>query len=233
MAQPDFSLGNASSFIPEVMPMILSRDAIMIESFNEGVDISIGRSGHEKRNSGWSTPLAEFDLGPGVRTLRTLQLLRTFWRRMYGPTNAFLFHHFLYHTTALPATLKDRRPAAVTMLDQQFGVGDSLETDFQINIPHGGAPEDVKKFVDPPLIAVGGVLQDAGSSPPDYTLDTDPATSTGIVSFTNPPGSGQPLTWGGRYYIVCRFREKQLDVTFQNYDRGVASVPVKQVRDFV
>ena len=235
MAQPDFSLGSSSTFVPEVLPAILSRDAILIESF-DATDISIGRSGHEKRIGGWSSPLAEIDIGPGVRTLYTLRLMRTFWRRVFGPRDAFLFHHFLYHTTAVVANLKDRRPGAVTMLDQQFGIGDGVETDFQLVDDHDGAPEDVAKLktdVFTPLIAIDGVLQNPAVSPPDYTLDTDPATGTGIVSFTTPPAGGEVLTWGGQYFIAVRFKEKMLDISFQNYDRGIATVVMKQVRDFV
>ena len=235
MAQPDFSFGSGSAFSAVTLPAILSRNATMVEEF-EASDLSHGKAGFEKRVAGQSTPLAEIDLGPGIRTLLTLRLLRSFYRQQYGPINAFLFHHFLIHTTAVPANLKDRRPGAVTMLDQQFGVGDGLTTACQLSVSHNGVPEDVyKPKVDivSPLIAVAGVLQDPAPSPPDYTLDLDPATSRGVVTFTTPPAGGALLTWGGHYSIITRFRDKRLDINFENYDRGIASVILKQVRDVV
>ena len=235
MAQPDFSLGSAPVFVPEVLPMILSRDAEMFEAFDQ-TDISIGRANREKRIIGQSTPLVEVDIGPGVRTLRTVRLVRTFWRKVYGPGNAFLFHHFLYHTTAKVAALKDRRPGPVTMLDEPFGIGDAVKTDFQLVIDHDGAPEDVQKpkvDVTAPVIAADGIFQDPAASPPDYTLDLNLTTGLGLVQFTVAPAVGVVLTWGGQFYIVTRFRDKRLDITFQNYDRGVVPIVLKQVRDFV
>lgn len=232
MPVPDFTLGQGSEFIPAVLPAQLSRDAIVVDDWTGGVDIGQDAAGREIRLARWNAPLVEVDIGPGVRTLKTLHDLRTFHRRMLGPTNTFLFSHFLWHTTARPTGLKDRRAGPAAFTDMQFGTGDGVETVFQIAVAFGDQSEAVHKFLDTPQIGIAGVLQDTGSSPAPYALDTALATSTGEITFAAPPAPGAALTWGGRYYIGMRFRDMRLPINHQNYDRGIAQVILRQTRDF-
>lgn len=229
MAAPDFTYGQAAAFQAIELPAILSRDSTI--EFDAPTDIGRGRSRRETRSGLHSTPAVTVNIGPGVRTLYTIRLLEAHFRQVGGPRDAFLFHHFLFHTTGQPSALKTRRPEAPTMLDAQFGEGDGVETEFQICRFYGAGAMDVTAFKSAPLIAIDGVFQDSAVSPAPYTLDTDPATSTGVVTFASPPAGGAVLTWGGTHYIKVRFRDPTLKFDMQNYDRGVPEIILQEVFD--
>lgn len=225
MAEPDFSLGSSPTFIAEELPAVLSRDSVRISSFS--TRISIGNGAQETRSGLWAAPLARIDLGPAVRNLYTLRLLDSFHRRVYGPRDAFLFHNRLWDTTGQVPGLKTLAPAPITMLDEIIGTGDDVETDFQLVRNYGSAQQNIFKIKGTPLIAIDGVFQDPALSPPPYTI-----SSTGLVQFATPPGSGLSITAGFDHYIVVRFEDDDLDMNLQNYRRGVATVRLREVRDF-
>lgn len=231
MAEPDFSQGQGASHVAEVLPAEISRDASL--ALITSTNISVHGNGQESRKGLWAVPRQEWDIGPGVRTIKTMRLVEAFHAVLGGPRDSFLFHNFLYHTTGQAAALKDRRPAAITKDDQIIGTGDAVEVAFQMVItfstPLGATVQkNITRIKGTPLIALDGVFQDPAASPPPYTLNA----ATGIVTFASPPGDGVVISAGFEYYIRVRFLSDRLDVNIQNYDRGVPSIKLIEVKDF-
>lgn len=90
-----------------------------------------------------------------------------------------------------------------TATGQNFGLGDSVTTQFQLVRTLGGFTEPVYAVHSVPLIYVDGVLQVLGT---DYTINAYAG-----VTFVVPPATGAVLTWNGTFYWRCRFMEDQLE----------------------
>lgn len=81
-----------------------------------------------------------------------------------------------------------------SVIDQNFGVGDGVTTQFQLVRSISGFTEPVQN------VNVLTNVQDNGTPTTAYTI-----SSTGLVTFTSAPAAGHYLTWTGSYYNRCRF----------------------------
>ena len=118
-----------------------------------------------------------------------LQTLMGFFNQRQGA-----FDNFLY-----------TNPVDNAVSGQVFGTGDGTTTAFQLERSFGGYVEPVMNVNGTPQIYIGGVLQTSG-----YTI-----SSTGLVTFTAAPASGQSITWTGSFYYRCRFTNDKAD--FNNF----------------
>jgi uncharacterized protein (TIGR02217 family) len=154
-------------------------------------DVKSTRSGREFRGAWMTSPLYQYTLVyEFLRDKPTAQELRTllgFFNQAQGAFGTFL--------------LPDPDDQSVTA--QAFGSGDGASTAFQLVRTLGGAVEPVYDLNGAPQIYHAGLLMAAGT---DYTIN-----ATGGVTFTNPPGAGEALTWTGSYYWRCRFLNDTLD----------------------
>lgn len=78
---------------------------------------------------------------------------------------------------------------------QSFGTGNGLTVAFQLTRTLGGYAEPVFDLDGAPAIYKAGVLQSSG-----YTVST-----TGLVTFSSAPTSGQALTWSGAFFRRVRY----------------------------
>jgi uncharacterized protein (TIGR02217 family) len=83
---------------------------------------------------------------------------------------------------------------------EPIGFGDGAATGFDLQRAFGPFQERVSNFANASIYSNGVVV---GSG---YSINT----ANGRVTFNTPPASGANLTWSGRYYFRCRFKE---DVT--------------------
>lgn len=97
-------------------------------------------------------------------------------------------------------------PGDTSVTDQQFGIGDGTTTAFQLVRTLGAAghtfTEPVNNLNGAATIKKAGVTQGSG-----YSIN-----STGLVTFTTAPTSGQSLTWSGAYYWRVRFTKDEADL---------------------
>jgi hypothetical protein len=99
-------------------------------------------------------------------------------------------------------------PDRNSVTDWQFGICDSVLTQFQLTRP---TTDGSISFVEP-VQNVNALtnIKRAGvtlTNPGDYTV-----SATGLVSFTSPGTNGQALTWTGTYYNRCRFEMDMAEV---------------------
>ena len=86
-------------------------------------------------------------------------------------------------------------PSDYAVIGQQIGIGDSSTVAFQLIRTLGGFVEPMKNINGTPVIKENGVTRTTGWS----------INSTGLITFTTPPTSGNILTADFSYYFRCRF----------------------------
>lgn len=123
-----------------------------------------------------------------------LKTLMAFFNARYGRFDSFLYTD----------------PNDYTVTDQPLGVGDGVETEFQLVRTMTGTGVS---FVEPVLapnvvtnIKVNGVVK---TPVVDYTVDSD----TGLLTFAVAPGNGLSITGTFTYYWRCRFLDDEMDFT--------------------
>lgn len=195
--------------------------------------VSMVKSGREQRNSLWTYPKARFDVSNGLRlpdilaiiptNAYRLQLLRDWIVAMQGQLVGFRFKDhtdYLDEGRGFFAKPNVVPPAIVN--------GDGTTTVFQMVKSYTIGMQVVLRLIAKPIVSpaiqiyVNSVLQGSG-----YVLDT----TTGLITFTTAPASGQTLTWTGQFDTPVRFGVDMLEYALEDaglYD--VHSIPLVEIR---
>ena len=96
-----------------------------------------------------------------------------------------------------------RDPSDYETARQVFGAGDGKTKDFQLCHEIGGVIAPIYDTYDE-CIYVGDTQKSDG-----YRIHE------GMIAFEEPPAIGQRLSWSGRFYYRCRFKESSME--FQNF----------------
>ena len=183
-------------------------------------DITTFASGHEHRNSRWARSRRRYNAGYGVKSLADMAQVLAFFEERRGRFHSFLWRDGMDFVSN-PA---GGDPAAI---DQQIGVGDGIESDFQLVKRYGVSFDPYDRVISKPeagsvATALDGVVQDPG----DFNVDP----LTGVVSFTVPPGAGVIVTAGFRFDVPVRFESDRLDVELTGFDAAdVPNIPIIEV----
>lgn len=177
-------------------------------------------SGHEKRLARWSYPLHEFDVVYGVKTQADLYDLLEFFHAASGRLDGFRFKDYADFKSA------DDMKSAVADTDQTLGTGDASEDAFQLIKTYTvGANTKVRAITKPVpgtvVVSLDDVAQGSG-----WSIDT----TTGLLTFTSPPGGGVVVKSGFEFDIPVRFDTDFLDVSWEDLALQSASVIVTELR---
>jgi len=149
-------------------------------------NIQTSSSGKELRASYFSYPKWQFSLS--YEFLREngeaeLQALIGLFNQCRGSFDTFLYSD----------------PDDNSVVDQIFGIGDGVNTQFGLVRSYAG-------FVEP-IMAVNGTptIKKAGVVTSGYTITNN------VVTFATPPANGQQLTWTGSFYFKCRFLQDSME----------------------
>lgn len=119
----------------------------------------------------------------------------------------------------------------ITPYDQVFGVGDGVESEFQLikryelyGISSLTLEYIIKKPV--PNTVIVAINNNIKTINVDYVVDT----TTGIVTFTTIPSVGDVLTWGGEFDLPCRFDVDELQISLDFFEHGSTNIPLIEVR---
>ena len=179
-------------------------------------------SGYEQRNQRWQSSRRRYDAGYGVKSLDGLHRVIAFFEARRGPLHAFRFRDPADHKSCLPSMA----PAAS---DQQIGVGDGVQTEFQLIKTYGDEGQAYCRQITHPVdrtdkVAIDGEDQTAGV---DYVLDL----GSGRITFDAPPPEGTPVTAGFEFDVPVRFDTDQLVVNLAAFSAGeLPSIPLVEVR---
>lgn len=198
------------SFHEVQFPTDISYKSIAGPEFN--TEVVILGSAFEKRNINWTYPRERWQVAYGVKTKALLDTLRTFFYARQGRAYGFRFkNHDDYQGT-----------------DEELGTGDGSDTTFQLVKIYSSGGNDFTRKITKPVSGTVTVYIDSveQSDPGDYSVDL----TTGIVTFTSAPGSGETITATFEFDIPVRFDTDYLPAEFSTYEARAADVPILEIR---
>ncbi len=174
-------------------------------------EVVITESGAEYRNIQWAHARAKYNVAYGVRDEDQLASLIAFFRAMRGRAHGFRYKDW----TDFEGD------------DEPIGVGDASEDEFQLLKEYAAGSAAYYRTITKPVtgttvIYFDGVLQGSGWSV---------STTTGIVTFTAPPGVGVVITADFEFDVPVRFDIDRLSVTLDDYGlQSAMDVPLVEIR---
>jgi uncharacterized protein (TIGR02217 family) len=183
-------------------------------------EVIIIDSGFERRNQNWSQARRSYDARAGVRSAADAAALLNFFHARAGRARGFRLKDWSDFSSAADGT------SASLWSDQTIGSGNGTSSVFQLvkNYASGGVTH-VRTVAKPVagslMVGVNNVQLSTG-----FSVDT----TTGLVTFATPPGSGQNVTAGFQFDVPVRFDADQLALTTENYATYKADIPIVEVR---
>ena len=177
-------------------------------------------SGDEERNASWANSRRRYDVSYGIRRADDLHAVVEFFEARNGRLHGFRFKDWGDHKSCLPS-------AAPDALDQVIGSGDGAQDEFQLRKAYASGGASWARIITKPvtgtvLIALDGAVQASG-----WSIDD----TTGVVTFSSPPGAGVAVTAGFEFDVPVRFDSDVLDVVLDIERLGsIASIPLLEIR---
>jgi uncharacterized protein (TIGR02217 family) len=176
-------------------------------------------AGYEQRDIMWSYVRSEFDAAYGIRSIDDLYDVIAFFHVAKGRGHGFRFKdHSDYKSCEIEGT--------ISATDQTIGTGDAAETEFQLIKTYTKGALSTIRYISKPVsgtvvVALNGTPQGSG-----WSVDT----TTGIITFSSPPGGSVAVTAGYEFDVPVRFNIDKLSVVYSNYESGETSIPLVELK---
>jgi uncharacterized protein (TIGR02217 family) len=177
-------------------------------------------SGDEERNAAWANSRRRYDVSYGIRRADDLAAVLAFFEARNGRLHGFRFKDWSDYRSGQPSNVP-------SPLDQPIGTGDGTTTAFQLVKRYTSGAQGWTRTITKPVagsvrVALGGAEQSTG-----WSVDT----TTGVVTFAAPPGTGVAVTAGFEFDVPVRFDSDTLDVTLDIERLGsITSIPLVELR---
>jgi len=191
-------------------------------------------SGQENAVQRWSQIRRHMDVAHHIQSHDDVRELIEFYHRVGGPANGFRVKDWSDYATNDKGRLwGDDSPSAVAYTDVVIGIGNGINTQFQLKKIYGStAPQYNRKITKPVagtvLSGLAAVQKIEGTH---WTVDT----TTGIITYTTPPGDGVEVTAGCEFDVPMRFGvtlDEMLPATMDDHgSSSVRSVPMVELLD--
>lgn len=185
-------------------------------------DVVSMRSGFEERNTIWADSRRRYDASMGIRNLERLYSVIEFFEARRGRLHGFRWKDW--------ADFKSKGPtSAVNFNDQTIGVGNGVQTQFQLTKTYTAGPNpwtrDIRKPVTGTVrVGLNGVEQTITTH---FTVDT----TTGIVTFNSAPGNGVTVTAGFEFDVPVRFDADSLNISVEIFEAGtLPQIDIVEIR---
>ena len=205
------------AFINERFPEDISYGSTGGPTWN--TDVLILKSGFESRNANWGQMRYKFNAAMGVRSNSQLEDLIAWFNAAQGRTHGFRFKDWTDYSSAAFGN-------AITDTDQNIGIGDGVETEFQLIKTYTQGSQSRVRPITMPVANTTIVALDNVSQPNGWTVDV----TTGIITFNSPPGNNVVVSAGFEFDIPVRFDTDQLSISIDHYLTGTLSVPIIEIR---
>lgn len=178
-------------------------------------------SGKEQRNARWSSSRRKYNAGYGVKTLDDLSEILSFFEERRGKLFGFRYRDPLDYKSSKPKN-------DVTHNDQQIGMGDGVNTQFQLIKTYGTGEASWQRHINKPvagstLLSIDNVVKNQGS---DFTIDD----VTGLIEFNLAPSSGAIIKAGFEFDVPVRFDTDEVLVNLTTFLAGdIASIPLVEL----
>lgn len=171
-------------------------------------------SGNEQRNQDWSEHRCEFDISYGISDIDDLQEVKAFFFARRGRARGFRFKDW----------------SDYELVDEPIGVGDAVETEFQIiktyesSGPHPYGRRITRPISNTIVVRINGVVKTLTTH---YTIGAG-----GIITFTSPPASLAIVSVDCEFDVPCRFDTDKFDISMDAFEAGtVPSLVIIEVRE--
>jgi uncharacterized protein (TIGR02217 family) len=184
-------------------------------------DVVTLSSGFEERNTPWAHSRRRYDAGISMRSLDHLQELIAFFEARRGRLFSFRWKDWSDFKSGMPS--RD-----VEMLDQIIGLGDGINTQYQLCKTYRSGDQEYCREVKKPVggtivLAVDGVEHFEDQH---FTLDIQ----SGVVSFNDPPAETAVVSAGFEFDVPVRFDSDVLEVSAAGFEAGeIPSVPIVEI----
>ncbi len=175
-------------------------------------------SGFEQRNRNWEMPRYRFEVGMGIKTLDDYYELLDFFYAVGGMAYGFRFKNWMDYKSCQPNK-------AITPLDQLIGIGDGATKQFQLKKTYIKGFLNTERIIVKPVVPTVKVAL-GYQAVSDWQVDS----STGLVTFDNPPPKQTTITAGFEYDTPCRFDSDELPITIEQINLGQVSMILKEIR---
>jgi uncharacterized protein (TIGR02217 family) len=178
-------------------------------------EIAVMDSGHEDRNAWWPEPRHSFDVGYGPLEHWRIYALRKFFNACRGRRKPFRFLDFEdYKSCAI-----ELEPAFDDVL---LGVATAGQTVFQLRKDY--IQNDYTTPFD--IIKPNGETVMIGEDGIEVTDGWTINEISGLITRATPLTGGEEITWGGEFYLKCRFDVDKFPGTAEAYKVGSVKVPI-------
>jgi uncharacterized protein (TIGR02217 family) len=185
-------------------------------------DIVTLANGHEERSTPWAHARRKYDAGFGLRSLDDLEVLLAFFEARRGQLHAFRWKDWTdYKSCALAAE--------ISPLDQHLGMGDGVQTQFQLIKRYASGTQEYLRPIKKPVENM--VLVAVGGDPKVLDLEYNVDHATGIVTFALAPDIGAEVTAGFEFDVPARFDTDTVQTSVAAFQAGeIPNVPIIEVR---
>lgn len=183
-------------------------------------DVVTLRSGSEERNAIWANSRRRYNALYNVRKWSEIETVLAFWEERRGRLYGFRWKDWVDFRSA-------PHGVTITASDQQIGVGDGAETDFQLAKTYGSSFSPWTRDIPKPVagtvrVSIGGVEQMSG-----WSVDV----TTGIVTFSSPPGASAIVRAGFEFDVPVRFDADRFEISHSGFELGdIPALPVIEIR---
>ncbi|MBY5971055.1 DUF2460 domain-containing protein [Ferrimonas balearica] len=179
-------------------------------------------NGFEERNTPWAHSRRRYDAGVSMRSLDDVEVLIAFFEARQGQLHGFRWKDWSDFRSCLPS-------AEVDFRDQVIALGDGETRAFPLmKVYRSGAQSYARPITKPVAGTVrAGVEDDELQEGIHYEVDT----TTGVVTFAEPPKLGMEVTAGFEFDVPVRFDTDRIQTSVASFRAGdVPNVPVVEVR---
>lgn len=176
------------------------------------------QGGAEKRNALWTYPRHLYNARYAVQKADDMETIFQWFYSMKGRFNGFRFKDWHDFTSATSN-------GTPTDTDQTLGTGDGADDTFQLIKNYTIGTETLARIISKP---VSGTVVCSLDDVPEAGFTVD--TTTGIVTFSSPPGGGVVVKAGYEFDVPVRFDIDHLPVTFDDWEIRSADIPIVELR---
>ena len=181
-------------------------------------------SGHEERNTPWAHSRRRYNAGYGVHSLADLQEVTAFFEARLGRLHGFRWRDTVDFSSATP-------DAQITPTDQALGLGDGVQTDFQLAKTYASGPSSYQRTITKPV--AGSVRVSVNAVEQTQAVDFVMEETTGLVTFLSghEPALDAPVTAGFEFDVPVRFDSDFLEINLTAFDAGdIPAIPIIEIR---
>lgn len=179
-------------------------------------------NGYEERNTPWAHSRRRYDAGVGLRAMDDVSAVLSFFEARRGQMHGFRWKDWSDFKSCKPS-------GTVADDDQLIGLGDGVQTEFQLNKTYRSGDASYNREIAKPVsgtvtISIAGNPQNEGA---DFEVDLE----HGVIVFAVAPEDDREVTAGFEFDVPVRFDTDRIHTSAATFQAGeVPSIPVVEVR---